>query len=59
VEIKDTTLAMAEEVADFKFRLSEPGADAVYLDMQLYQGKGVKPVPHTVKVPFQFIYSIH
>jgi hypothetical protein len=59
MEIKDTAIAMAEWAADFQFRPAESGADATYLDMQLYQGKGAKPAPHNVKVPFQFIYSIH
>ena len=59
MEIKDAKITMAEEVANLKFRPSESGADATYLDMQLYQAGGAKPVPHSVKVPFEFIYSIH
>ena len=58
IEIKDRRVSNAAETGGFKFRPTESGDDATYLDMTIYDKRPGKPEPHSVIIQFKFINNI-
>ena len=58
IEINDRKISDATEARDFKFRPTESGDDATYLDMVIYNKRLDKSAPYSVKIPFKFINNI-